>query len=415
MQPPPPLPTELQPPWTELDEKDAPKIWQHYAGFLLERGYHIMRSEEYLTLGKGAAIPPPALNPFQPKDSEFFVHPGPAPDLLSTRTFSDWQPGVNICFGIGSFQRPVVFKAVLHQTTELAALRVLESPSLRTDKRNCLIPVLDFLHTPFFIIVVMPVWGFDWNSPPCGNTKTRHEMSIKLTKCLEFFHEKGIAHGDIHPHNILLSQADRRDFAEQAPEKEFRLSCAVEYAFIDLGSACMFKPGAPPVAQAITVPPKSVRAPEQTEDCDEPINLFAADVYNLGKTLELELSAAIQHYGGDRLAEQNLEAYRNILSAMTDPQPSTRLTAAQAAAALSALQDFSFPASIFILRLPSTTGFNLLDGGKIQITDTVKSVEAMNRKLLRAKYEPPVRGNDDNFLEDCSNIRKIVNNNFRYM
>jgi serine/threonine protein kinase len=99
---------------------------------------------------------------------------------------------------------------------------------------------------------------------------------------------------DIHPHNILLSQADRRDFAEQAPEKEFRLSCAVEYAFIDLGSACMFKPGAPPVAQAITVPPKSVRAPEQTEDCDEPINLFAADVYNLGKTLELELSAAIQ-------------------------------------------------------------------------------------------------------------------------
>ncbi|KAJ7016927.1 hypothetical protein C8F04DRAFT_875131, partial [Mycena alexandri] len=108
------------------------------------------------------------------------------------------------------------------------------------DKRNHLIPVLDFLDTPFFVIVVMPAWGFDWNSPPCGNTKTRHEMAIKLTQCLEFFHEKGIAHGDIHPHNILLSHADRRDFAEQAPEKEFRIACEVEYAFIDLGSACMF-------------------------------------------------------------------------------------------------------------------------------------------------------------------------------
>ncbi|KAF7352038.1 P-loop containing nucleoside triphosphate hydrolase protein [Mycena venus] len=67
-----------------------------------------------------------------------------------------------------------------------------------------------------------------------------------------------------------------------------------------------------------------------------------------------------------------------------------------------------------LTELPSTTLFNLLDGGKIQITATVKSVEAMNRKLLQAKYERPVLvGNDDDFLEDCSKIREIVDNNFR--
>jgi hypothetical protein len=67
-----------------------------------------------------------------------------------------------------------------------------------------------------------------------------------------------------------------------------------------------------------------------------------------------------------------------------------------------------------LTELPSTTLFNLLDGGKIQITATVKSVEAMNRKLLQAKYERPVLvGNADDFLDDCRKIREIVDNNFR--
>ncbi|KAF8142648.1 P-loop containing nucleoside triphosphate hydrolase protein [Mycena galopus ATCC 62051] len=67
-----------------------------------------------------------------------------------------------------------------------------------------------------------------------------------------------------------------------------------------------------------------------------------------------------------------------------------------------------------LTKLPSTTLFNLLDGGKIQIKATVKSVEAMNRKLLQAKYGRPVLvGNDDGFLDECSKIREIVDNNFR--
>jgi hypothetical protein len=67
-----------------------------------------------------------------------------------------------------------------------------------------------------------------------------------------------------------------------------------------------------------------------------------------------------------------------------------------------------------LTELPSTTLFNLLDGGKIHIKATVKSVEAMNRKPFQAKYERPVLvGNDDDFLDDCSKIREIVDNNSR--
>ncbi|KAJ7089077.1 P-loop containing nucleoside triphosphate hydrolase protein [Mycena epipterygia] len=67
-----------------------------------------------------------------------------------------------------------------------------------------------------------------------------------------------------------------------------------------------------------------------------------------------------------------------------------------------------------LTELPSTTLFNLLDGEKIEIKATAKSVEAMNRKLLQAKYERPVLiGNDDDFLDDCSKIREIVDKNFR--
>jgi hypothetical protein len=75
-----------------LAEEDTLELWHHYQGFLLKHGYHIMDSERYLTLGKGeVVIPPPALEPFDPKDTEFFVHPGDAPGLLSTR-LSAWQP-----------------------------------------------------------------------------------------------------------------------------------------------------------------------------------------------------------------------------------------------------------------------------------------------------------------------------------
>jgi len=73
----------------------------------------------------------------------------------------------------------------------------------------------------------------------------------------------------------------------------------LEYAFIDFGSAHIFSPGDPPLASPITIPPDPISSPEQVEHDSQgygkgKIDVFAADVYNLGKTLETELTAAIK-------------------------------------------------------------------------------------------------------------------------
>ncbi|KAJ7715441.1 kinase-like domain-containing protein [Mycena maculata] len=324
----PPLPVRLQPAnWAALEEADALELWQHYRGFLLQHGYHIMDSEEYLTLGKGAAISPPAVDPFNPKDTEFFVYSGDAPDMLSTR-LSAWQPCVEVCFGMDHLQRPVVFKALLPQSTELTVLRFLTMSCQREDKRNRVIPILDFLDTTDLVIVVMPSWGFDWHLPPCGNASTRADMAIQLTEGLQFLHDRGIAHGDIHVGNILFNHGAFRPFHERAPEREFRLDAKVAYAFIDFGSASIFSHGDPPFGTPITVPPESVRAPEQADPATGEINLFAADVYNLGKVLEIELAAAVEHYG--ELQDCHLTEYSNLLADMTNTDPCIRPTAAVA-------------------------------------------------------------------------------------
>ncbi|KAJ7350361.1 hypothetical protein DFH08DRAFT_108103 [Mycena albidolilacea] len=333
-----PLPSQLQPAnWPALAEEDALELWHHYRDFLLKHGYHIMDSEGYLTLGKGeVVIPPPALDPFNPKDTEFFVYPGDAPNLLSTR-LSAWQPCVEVCFGIDRLQRPVVFKALLPHSTEHTVLRFLTAPCRRKDKRNRVIPVLDFLDTADVVIAVMPSWGFDWHRPPCGDVRARADMAIQLTQGLQFLHDRGIAHGDIYVGNILFSHGPFRPFHERAPERDFRLKAKMAYAFIDFGSAYDFSDGTPPFGTPITVPPESVRAPEQTDPASGNINHFAADVYNLDKVLEIELATALEHYGEDSLCNHHLSEYGEILAEMTNIDPCSRPTAALAAERIQAL------------------------------------------------------------------------------
>ena len=69
--------------------------------------------------------------------------------------------------------RQIVFKALEYESTELKVLRMLTTPPLRADKRNRVIPVLNFLETRDIVIVVMAGWGFSWDAPPMW----KHEHS----------------------------------------------------------------------------------------------------------------------------------------------------------------------------------------------------------------------------------------------
>jgi hypothetical protein len=71
----------------------------------------------------------------------------------------------------------------------------------------------------------------------------------------------------------------------------------VEYAYIDFGSAHTLGPGASSWGSPLTTPPEGISSPEQEAAADAEnvdIDLFAADIYNLGKTLEEELCVAFK-------------------------------------------------------------------------------------------------------------------------
>ncbi|KAJ7639221.1 hypothetical protein FB45DRAFT_1055379 [Roridomyces roridus] len=283
--------------WPELDDPKA--IWNTYQAELEGRGYHLMGSEAYRTLGKDDGLPPPAaVDPFHPKDGENFIHhwrlnPG---NLHSRRIVSAWQPNVIVCFAIDRYQRQVVFKAVPSDDSdiELKVLRLLSSDPLRADERNRAIPVLEFV-------------------------ETRHDF---------FLHENRIAHGDIHYWNILINHADHRDLG--APkENDFRLGFNVEYAYIDFESSHILEPGTS-CGHPISHPPEGAASPEQEAALDDEnatIDVFAADIYNLGKTLEGELREAFRVYGGNHMPDP-LE-YNKILSDMTSQKPSERPSAVE--------------------------------------------------------------------------------------
>ncbi|KAJ7639222.1 kinase-like domain-containing protein [Roridomyces roridus] len=316
--------------WPELD--DPRVIWNTYQAELEGLGYHLMGSEAYRTLGKDDGLPPPAAaDPFRPKDGENFVHNwrlDPS-NLYSQRHCSSWQPSVNVCFGIDRYRRPVVLKAVPNDDTELKVLRLLSSHPLRADKRNRTIPVLEFVGTRHnFVIVIMPSWGICWQEPACGSMATRIELALKLTETLLFLHGNGIAHGDIHPSNILINHIDTRDF-DAPKENDFRLGFDAEYAFIDFGSSHVLEAGVS-YGHPMTNPPEGFASPEQeaaAENQSATIDLFAADIYNLGKTLETELHRAFKDYGKSHMPDPR--EYRKILSDMTCEKASARPSGAE--------------------------------------------------------------------------------------
>ncbi|KAK6977835.1 kinase-like domain-containing protein [Favolaschia claudopus] len=333
MQSPQALPPPLNPShWPDLDEGQADELWEYWSVFLASQGYRIMGSPLYNTLGAGVPnrLCPPS-NPFLPEENESFIIHSKATDMLSTRSLSAWRPCLEICFAIDGSQRQVVLKAMTKDSRELYILRRLSSPPLRSDKRNHVIPILDFIDMHEAVIVVMPAWGMFWNCPPCGSMQLRYQMATKLTLGLVFLHEQGIAHGDIHPGNIVISHDNR--LARQAPEDDFRNEKNLEYAFLDFGSAQ--EPARESLALPITTPPAGFCAPEQVlGQGSQAIDLFAADVYNLGKTLQRELSDALDMYGREHLRGQNQQQYEGVLLQMTHAQPSKRGTAAQALDAL---------------------------------------------------------------------------------
>jgi hypothetical protein len=162
---------------------------------------------------------------------------------------------------------------------------------------------------------------------------------------------------DIHTGNILFNHSNSRPMEVvssgelNAPIVPFHSTFDFRMAFIDFECAVHFQRGIEPLVRPNMVPPSHTAAPEQLNEGEETYDMFSADVFNLGRTLQIEIRKArdvsiyylallLFHLSVDFHLQKNHRAvttacdkirqYDNLLDLMTKEIPSERLTAATA-------------------------------------------------------------------------------------
>jgi hypothetical protein len=104
-------------------------------------------------------------------------------------------------------------------------------------------------------------------------------------------------HQDIHSGNILFNHCNSRpkgmsDSGESdTPIIPFHSTFDFRMAFIDFECAVHFESGVETLVRPDMIPPSCNAAPEQLR-VGVKYDMFAADVFNLGKTLQIEMQKA---------------------------------------------------------------------------------------------------------------------------
>jgi len=103
---------------------------------------------------------------------------------------------------------------------------------------------------------------------------------------------------DIHAGNILFNHSNSRPIGMgssgelDAPIVPFHSTFDFRMAFIDFECAVHFERGMEPLIRPNMVPPSHTAAPEQLKEGEEKYDMFLADVFNLGRTLQIEIQKA---------------------------------------------------------------------------------------------------------------------------
>jgi len=125
-------------------------------------------------------------------------------------------------------------------------------------------------------------------------------------------HSTGVAHGDIHGRGPLNGDL-----------------C---FAFIDFGSSVLFSSDSKDhvVSHYSARPPSLTAAPEQKSQ--KPFDIFAADVYNLGRVLQIDLDEAVLETPEVHMPPE----YQRLLKWMSSWNPLDRPTSVDALQAIRA-------------------------------------------------------------------------------
>ncbi|KAK7046964.1 kinase-like domain-containing protein [Favolaschia claudopus] len=292
--------TETESQWDNYQPGDFNLPWLACLDLFRSHGLMLWGTPAYEDTAHNARFPRKAApDPFHPQNDEDFIH----------RLDVDWaQPHLNRRLGffqetaflhlaLDRYLRHVMIKAIPTGSKELQIIRELSSHPLRADARNHTIPVLHFISGVSMDFVVQAWWGEHWAWPPFDCAPSRFEMARQLLEGLQFMHDHGIAHGDIHPRNIVWNHSDKRPREVWEPaglvKPPFHSLFDFRMAYIDFGAAKKFTADLRLFASNCR-PPSKWAAPEQF--LDKPYDVCAADVFMLGKVLQGELAEGRQWY-----------------------------------------------------------------------------------------------------------------------
>ncbi|KAJ7291710.1 WD40-repeat-containing domain protein [Mycena rebaudengoi] len=320
-------------PWETYEPTEFEIPWLLFADLLHGHGLSLGRTKYYDDLSHNTnLLRRAAVEPFYPRNDEDFVH----------RLDGDWNPSVKvrdraitffqenvfINLALDQYLRHVIVKVIMAGSIELQILKHLSSDPLRSDPRNHTIPVLQFIPCNGFEFSVQACWYEHWQSPPFDCARSRFEMARQLLEGLVFMHEQFIAHGDIHPRNILWNHAPT--FYEPSRHSKF----SFRMAYIDFGGGMIFSAENRHSRGSGVRPPSAWAAPELS--LSQPYDLCAADVCMLGKVLQGEMEDGQKYYNIPPDVEV-YERYHILLVEMTSAKPEERPTASAALALLYSL------------------------------------------------------------------------------
>ncbi|KAJ7093684.1 kinase-like domain-containing protein [Mycena epipterygia] len=262
--------------WDSLPSSVAKEVWFSCSPLLRQYGIIIFGDADYLR-----APYPPRLTPrnaFHPEDQEDFIHRvSKSPRRILQ--FSFYTPTSYI--GLDDRGRNVFIKAVKASLDEWRTIQYL---STTKHPWNRTVPRVSLITADKWVFIVQAYWGSLWDRPPWDSVSTRLRMARQLIEGLCFMHMHGVAHGDLHPGNIVCNHEDIQPphtiWASGTAQPAFQSTFDYQLAFIDFECAVRF----PLDAQSHTIkcesaPPIPFAPPECKADIE--YDMFAADVYSI--------------------------------------------------------------------------------------------------------------------------------------
>ncbi|KAI0054128.1 kinase-like protein [Auriscalpium vulgare] len=336
---------------------DPDDVWKRMLPSFSSRGLHILFP--FLPPNGGcspfrpSSLPPPE-DPFQPTETEAFIY------STDPNRRIHWMNTRNVRHAYDRHNRLVVIKVVEKDSEEINILRFLNSPSLRSDRSNHTIPLLDVIEATNCTYIIEPAWELEPFHTLLWQVDDYFNITIQTLEALSFMHENRVFYRDFSTFNIVGNHdkvwLSSSDLAPTPIISKFDMRVGI----IDFGFSKQF-PLDTPLTECVAneycgtmdfIAPEITASAKGGDHEGEVYQLGPADIYGLGatalKALEHERNFVHWHedyprYNGGTHAvfvlDEVMPEYQRLLEELVDADPLRRPSASSALKKFQNLRD----------------------------------------------------------------------------